>query len=196
MSELETGTAEGGTAYTVELAFDWKAGPHPTLGFHLLQIGFTSRRETATSGSPASFGHGAAVGDSLSFLLYDNTENEANTAPLQPRLDNVEVWFTPTRHNQLFTSPFGLATGLATRPRTTADATIDSVAYGKSLPAWPLFPDASDPNTPQAYRLANPGRFFLSARVAISEGSETRTYRVDPEMIISNSGTSGGGGGG
>lgn len=191
MSQLATGTAPGGKEYTVDFAFDWNAGPHPTLGFHLLQIGFTARSD-ASSGAPASFGHGATVGDSLAFVLYDNTENEANTAPLKPRLDNVEVWFTPTRHNQLFTSPFGLATGLATRPRTTAETTIDSVAYGKSLPAWPLFPDASNPETSQAYQLVNPGRFFLSARVAISEGSDTRTYRVDPEMIISNDGSGGG----
>lgn len=195
MTQLATGTAAGGTAYLVELAFDWDADPHPTFGFHLLQIGLVGKGPNETGApNPASFASGPKVGDCVSFLLYDNSDGAAGDGnPPYRVLNNAEAWFNPTRSDQGSTGPFGMTTGLSVRPRSGPGPRRDSVTFGKSLPNWPLFAE-SGTETPGAFQLQHNGRFYLSARVSLSNGQETRVYRVDPEMIISNTGSSGGGG--
>lgn len=175
----------------VEMAFDWDADPHPTVGFHLLQLGLVKNPEGEATN--ASFANAAVVGDHLGFVLYDNTDDARGSGePPHRVVENVEVWFAPTRPDQGNTSPFELTTGLAVRPRSAAGPRRPSTSFGGDLPAWPLFKPSRDPgpgSTPESFELLGAGRFYLSARVSISAGGETRAYRVDPEMIVNDSGS-------
>ncbi|MEM8961723.1 MAG: hypothetical protein AAGD38_09605 [Acidobacteriota bacterium] len=178
-----------GTAFWIELAFDWDAGPHPTLDQHLLQIGLA---RTGSLTEPASFGGSLQTGDTLAFMLFDNTSDSSGGGnPPYRILQNIEILFSPTRDDQGATSPFGITTGLAVRPRSGAGPRLDSTMFGSSLPAWPLFNTDPDANEPAPFRLDNPGRYFLTVHVTMSNGNERRSFRVDPEMIVNSTGSGG-----
>ena len=163
------------TNYSWELGFDWNALADPSLGDNIcyLQHGLVNIDTLRLSPSV-----NLKNGDIIRFTIFDVTSGAPTTGKSSYRIASGSVIsFRAAVANQ-GASPF--STRSVDIPARDSDTNLASQAFGLECPTWD--------QTPSQTISVSSGRYLMSVTLNVTDGTTTKTYSVDPEMVIGSDG--------
>jgi hypothetical protein len=171
------------TAYNLEMGFDWDSLKKPGNAWDgFLQIGLA--KVTGQSGQPASFAD-IDDGDTLNFYLFDLSEAPNNDTK-SPSLASDGSWLTFQAADALTSVSAPVAgsptTGATIGTAGTGQSTTFSRSPQNTYPQWPVNNSAG---SPLSLSVLNSGNFFFTLAISVTNSQGvTKTFGVDPEMIV------------
>lgn len=173
------------TSYSSDLAFDFDSAVDPGQNTRLLEDGLVN-----LDTQPPSMGSYAEllVGDTMVFVVYDNTENATKLPPGSTRVVKEVTVTTVDAHTKAKASPFA-PTDEFPDP-DDIDAKPDAAMTPGGVSA--VFGDApyERPYGGTTFQVANKGRYLATFSVTVYDPAtkEERQFTVDPEMIVGDQG--------
>lgn len=193
------------TAYMIDLGFDWNAMPNGVddegNDLYFLNWGVVNMGNATTAPAPSTLAQFNA-GDTLGFTIYDITSHSGGSSPAGTGPQLADPWLiceVGDTNTPAGTVPFSNYPALTSATNVVSNGLWLSSIFGQpASPAWTVSDQNSQPLLGQIQiptGSAGPVTFLIKFGIEVvppaSSGLVSKTFRVDPEMIV----TQGSGGG-